>query len=1749
MKKRILLLFVAMIGMATSFGWAQEDGSTTPEEKKLTQEEHDGFPNKSNWKGKYTFIYANGNPITITESTNGSDKVKISVDGTEESLEVEVTKNPVIIGGSKNGEVENSTITMISGTINMLFGGGYGEVKDSPTTAKVTGATNITVSGGTITNSLLGGGLYYSQSKTVAINLSGTASVGANTGNWVICGGFESGVTKLNNPQYPAWEESTNTVEKGTLTITGGSFCYIGIGGTDGTQGYVKEATATISNANIVGLFGNGSNGASDKVSGTITNCTFAPAANLPVEIASINRGHVKDVTLTFKGCTFPAKTDSYVGGTASWKSGYKGSQVQVINPGTISYTFKECTNAPTLCLSDGLEAANVEVTGAKVKVAPFSNGVDAQVTTFTLAAGNTWAFNDGMEITETASLTNSGTLKVGAPDVASLTTAIKVGANEIDLVSGTTYELEEPVIIEKALTLTSDGEAKATIKGNLVVEAENASIKNLAFNCESTGSNYWLKNAITLFGNNITVNDCAFTGSAKSNQFVANGIVIFPTKASEASYAITGNTFTYFNQEVGSGEDYWTSTALLLCDKTSITKKNAGQATTIPALSSWNEASLADADNKYTECFANYIHQTENSYVYDVTTNANAVADGINSIAKDKTGTIVAKDLKNEAILAAVKTLKPSLEGKFIVKSQEGSIVSNANSVSSGSVYVLNKNTEGEYELKQQTKDPGADFSKLTASTIEAGQSLSTSILTGGTAKVAGVFSWKVPATVVETGDQTYTVVFTPADLITYNTVETGFTFKNIKQYYTVQIGKCANGHLEIVNANTANKYENGSKLTIKPVADAHYEFDKYLNENGFEGNNYTVSDNDATLTAQFKAVMRKVTVYVTGTGSVSINGESKENNATLTVQEGTVLTVQAVPGDGQVLGSLKVGEKSLNGNTVTVGSSDLAIAASFDTKPTDKYVVKVSAVPNGKINLYDAKGNIIASGSSVEKDVEISVVAVPDLGYKLEDGSLKNGGTAISKNKLTVSADATITATFIKQKFEVSTNVKNGTVEVTKATKEEKQVKENEPSSYDYGTELTATAKANDGYKLLSLVVNGKEIPNGGSFVVTAKTTVTAVMAKLAEIKIDETPQYFTYDENAKAFVVKTTPAGIGGFTVKYGDGNETPTNAAENKDKAYKVTITRDADNVYAAVKLEITGGLIIKAAQLKGVAIPTLDESSVTTTNDGGTYKITTAASGENNNIATVTFTPTDKNFAVQTFYVPGKDAVKCTYNSSTPKTYSAKVITRAGEPSSLTIAGTGTSGTVKVLNGGVETTDLYVGQTVTLQAIPNAGYAADATWDSETTPSNTKVITLAEGANKVSIAFKEKVEPGIKLTIPNDMVYNGSPFAGQTIAVAADSPVKGWDLSFDGTPTDAGTYKIYASRMENENYLAVNKTVVGTFKITPKVVEVSNPIATDILQGQSLAQSVLSGTADTDGTFEWVDATQVLSEDGTDLPVRFVPTGKNYSEKTGLTANVTVTKTGVTIRTLNLTVTGQENGTVSMTLDGTKVEAGATVTEGQELAVTATANNGYEASVQIDGSERTTYTIGESNNVVVKVTFTPKTTTPDPEEPSVVIDVTGVSIDTVSKTLAIGESFALKATVKPANADNKDVSWSSSDATIASVDKDGNVKALKAGTCKITATTDDGGFKATCEVTVTIATGIDEILANNRIYTEYGQIVIEPIAPLEVLITDMTGRIVYHGRTAEKITVSVSGGMYVVRLAESNRAAATKVIVK
>ena len=86
------------------------------------------------------------------------------------------------------------------------------------------------------------------------------------------------------------------------------------------------------------------------------------------------------------------------------------------------------------------------------------------------------------------------------------------------------------------------------------------------------------------------------------------------------------------------------------------------------------------------------------------------------------------------------------------------------------------------------------------------------------------------------------------------------------------------------------------------------------------------------------------------------------------------------------------------------------------------------------------------------------------------------------------------------------------------------------------------------------------------------------------------------------------------------------------------------------------------------------------------------------------------------------------------------------------------------------------------------------------------------------------------------------------------------------------------------------------------------------------------------------------------------------------------------------------------------------------------------------------------------------------------EPTV-IRVQSVTLSNNSLSLNIGNKTTLTANIYPSNATNKNVTWSSNNQNVITVSSNGEITAVNSGNATITVTTEDGGYTATCSVTV------------------------------------------------------------------------------
>ncbi len=263
----------------------------------------------------------------------------------------------------------------------------------------------------------------------------------------------------------------------------------------------------------------------------------------------------------------------------------------------------------------------------------------------------------------------------------------------------------------------------------------------------------------------------------------------------------------------------------------------------------------------------------------------------------------------------------------------------------------------------------------------------------------------------------------------------------------------------------------------------------------------------------------------------------------------------------------------------------------------------------------------------------------------------------------------------------------------------------------------------------------------------------------------------------------------------------------------------------------------------------------------------------------------------------------------------------------------------------------------------------------------------------------------------------------------------------------------------------------------------------------------------------------------------------------------------------------LTVNDQTVAVTGVSLDHTE----ATLEIGEELVLTATvspqeatnkdciwtSSNQEVASVNAEGLV-TALSAGEA-------TITVKTedggfeavcliTVPSEEIP---IAVSGISLNMESDSLHVGDTVRLVATVMPENAANRNCTWTSSNEEVAGVSETGLVTALTEGETVITVKTEDGGFEATCKITVTDAQTGDTTAVRSAqplAVTVYPNptssllnIRLEEKALIEIFA--MNGCLVQRKEASSGLhTFDLEGsGLYLIRISSGGRSVLTRVV--
>ena len=264
-----------------------------------------------------------------------------------------------------------------------------------------------------------------------------------------------------------------------------------------------------------------------------------------------------------------------------------------------------------------------------------------------------------------------------------------------------------------------------------------------------------------------------------------------------------------------------------------------------------------------------------------------------------------------------------------------------------------------------------------------------------------------------------------------------------------------------------------------------------------------------------------------------------------------------------------------------------------------------------------------------------------------------------------------------------------------------------------------------------------------------------------------------------------------------------------------------------------------------------------------------------------------------------------------------------------------------------------------------------------------------------------------------------------------------------------------------------------KTAACEVTVTPKVIAVTSvsldQTSVEMTEGDELQlTATVSPENATNKNVIWTSS---------DTSVVTVSDGKVTALKPGTTAIIVTSEDGGKIATCNIMVNEKIYPVTGISLDQETVE----MIEGEELQLTATITpkNASNKNVIWSSSDSAIATVADGKVTAVKAgTVTVTATSEDGGKTAScnitisekVYPVTGISLDKKTAEMVEGDELQLTATITPENASNKNIIWSSSHNTIASV-SDGKVTAKRAGTATITAKTEDGDKTATCKITV------------------------------------------------------------------------------
>lgn len=170
--------------------------------------------------------------------------------------------------------------------------------------------------------------------------------------------------------------------------------------------------------------------------------------------------------------------------------------------------------------------------------------------------------------------------------------------------------------------------------------------------------------------------------------------------------------------------------------------------------------------------------------------------------------------------------------------------------------------------------------------------------------------------------------------------------------------------------------------------------------------------------------------------------------------------------------------------------------------------------------------------------------------------------------------------------------------------------------------------------------------------------------------------------------------------------------------------------------------------------------------------------------------------------------------------------------------------------------------------------------------------------------------------------------------------------------------------------------------------------------------------------------------------------------------------------------------------INVSSDKTELKKGESI----KLKVKILPDEAKDHEIEYTSSNPKVATVDNSGNIIAQKSGTTTITVKSKENDvrseiqiKVYTPVTGIELTSENLVMQESDRFVVTPIVLPTDADNKNVTYSSENEQIATIDSNGNITAVKEGKTKMTVTTEEGNFKGEIDVIVVQKLGEDEII--------------------------------------------------------------------